>query len=238
MYFVWTFNWIPPPPGRRWRYEILLALIWNIFILISFSGDQLSCIIELLGMPPQKLLDQSKRAKNFISSKGEKNYWKIFVTLVTKIFSFRSPSLLYGHHATRRNHSSQWRSKSSWQTSRSSRISGTPNSTEGMWWPSFPWLHPEMSGVGPSSTDDSKCRSPTRLASKATTKTSSGTSSSSLTTPIQSWPHLRFWDESTSKWIIACGIHLHYFVNHLGKIERGGVDFPDTSNIVWWLKAK
>ena len=35
-----------------------------------FSGDQLSCIIELLGMPPQKLLDQSKRAKNFISSKG------------------------------------------------------------------------------------------------------------------------------------------------------------------------
>ena len=35
-----------------------------------FLGDQLSCIIELLGMPPQKLLDQSKRAKNFISSKG------------------------------------------------------------------------------------------------------------------------------------------------------------------------
>ena len=35
-----------------------------------FPGDQLSCIIELLGMPPQKLLDQSKRAKNFISSKG------------------------------------------------------------------------------------------------------------------------------------------------------------------------
>ena len=40
--------------------------------LITYSlGDQLSCIIELLGMPPQKLLDQSKRAKNFISSKGE-----------------------------------------------------------------------------------------------------------------------------------------------------------------------
>lgn len=36
--------------------------------------DQLACIIELLGMPPQKLLDQSKRAKNFISSKGYPRY--------------------------------------------------------------------------------------------------------------------------------------------------------------------
>ena len=39
--------------------------------ILYFAGDQLSCIIELLGMPPQKLLDQSKRAKNFISSKGK-----------------------------------------------------------------------------------------------------------------------------------------------------------------------
>ena len=38
---------------------------------VLFAGDQLSCIIELLGMPPQRLLDQSKRAKNFISSKGD-----------------------------------------------------------------------------------------------------------------------------------------------------------------------
>lgn len=38
------------------------------------EGDQLACIIELLGMPPQKLLDSSKRARNFISSKGYPRY--------------------------------------------------------------------------------------------------------------------------------------------------------------------
>ncbi|XP_061663481.1 dual specificity tyrosine-phosphorylation-regulated kinase 2 isoform X2 [Syngnathoides biaculeatus] len=38
------------------------------------EGDQLACIIELLGMPGQKLLDASKRAKNFVSSKGYPRY--------------------------------------------------------------------------------------------------------------------------------------------------------------------
>jgi dual specificity tyrosine-phosphorylation-regulated kinase 2/3/4 len=38
------------------------------------EADQLSCIIELLGMPSQKLLDASKRARNFISSKGHPRY--------------------------------------------------------------------------------------------------------------------------------------------------------------------
>ncbi|XP_061523779.1 dual specificity tyrosine-phosphorylation-regulated kinase 2 [Phycodurus eques] len=38
------------------------------------EGDQLACIIELLGMPSQKLLDASKRAKNFVSSKGYPRY--------------------------------------------------------------------------------------------------------------------------------------------------------------------
>ncbi|KAF6778264.1 hypothetical protein AHF37_02335 [Paragonimus kellicotti] len=32
------------------------------------EGDQLACIIELLGMPPQKLLDQCRRVKHFFSS--------------------------------------------------------------------------------------------------------------------------------------------------------------------------
>lgn len=36
--------------------------------------DQLACIIELLGMPPKKLLDVSKRASYFISSKGYPRY--------------------------------------------------------------------------------------------------------------------------------------------------------------------
>ena len=36
--------------------------------------DQLSCIIEVVGMPSQKVLDASKRARNFISSKGHPRY--------------------------------------------------------------------------------------------------------------------------------------------------------------------
>ncbi|VEL19203.1 unnamed protein product, partial [Protopolystoma xenopodis] len=32
------------------------------------EGDQLACIIELLGMPPQRLLDQCKRTRQFFSS--------------------------------------------------------------------------------------------------------------------------------------------------------------------------
>jgi len=36
--------------------------------------DQLSCMMEILGMPSQKLLDASKRARNFISSKGHPRY--------------------------------------------------------------------------------------------------------------------------------------------------------------------
>lgn len=32
------------------------------------EGDQLACIIELLGMPPQKLLDQCRRVKHFFST--------------------------------------------------------------------------------------------------------------------------------------------------------------------------
>ncbi|CAF0741533.1 unnamed protein product [Adineta steineri] len=38
------------------------------------EADQLSCIIEVIGMPSQKLLDASKRARNFISSKGHPRY--------------------------------------------------------------------------------------------------------------------------------------------------------------------
>lgn len=36
--------------------------------------DQLSCIMEVLGVPSQKVLDSSKRARNFISSKGHPRY--------------------------------------------------------------------------------------------------------------------------------------------------------------------
>lgn len=38
------------------------------------EADQMACIVELLGMPPQKLIEQGKRSKNFISSKGLPRY--------------------------------------------------------------------------------------------------------------------------------------------------------------------
>ena len=59
-------------PIDMWSLGCILAELLTGYPLLpgEDEGDQLSCIIELLGMPPQKLLDQSKRAKNFISSKG------------------------------------------------------------------------------------------------------------------------------------------------------------------------
>ena len=41
------------------------------------EGDQLALIIEVLGMPPQQLLDVSKRARHFISSKGYPRYCSV-----------------------------------------------------------------------------------------------------------------------------------------------------------------
>lgn len=38
------------------------------------EADQLACIIEMLGMPPQRLLQNSKRSRQFISSKGYPKY--------------------------------------------------------------------------------------------------------------------------------------------------------------------
>ncbi|KAA3674921.1 dual specificity tyrosine-phosphorylation-regulated kinase 2/3/4 [Paragonimus westermani] len=56
-----------------------VILLSNPFVFVPFipgaplfpgedEGDQLACIIELLGMPPQKLLDQCRRVKHFFSS--------------------------------------------------------------------------------------------------------------------------------------------------------------------------
>jgi len=72
-------------PIDMWSLGCILAELLTGYPLLpgEDEGDQLSCIIELLGMPPQKLLDQSKRAKNFISSKGKKdfyfNFYKMFI---------------------------------------------------------------------------------------------------------------------------------------------------------------
>eukprot|EP00096_Caligus_rogercresseyi_P006368 TRINITY_DN2274_c0_g1_i1.p1 TRINITY_DN2274_c0_g1~~TRINITY_DN2274_c0_g1_i1.p1 ORF type:complete len:706 (-),score=255.06 TRINITY_DN2274_c0_g1_i1:2312-4429(-) len=63
-------------PIDMWSLGCILAELLTGYPLLpgEDEADQLSCIIELLGMPPQKLLDRSKRSKNFISSKGYPRY--------------------------------------------------------------------------------------------------------------------------------------------------------------------
>ncbi|GLG93531.1 Putative dual specificity tyrosine-phosphorylation-regulated kinase 3 homolog [Gryllus bimaculatus] len=63
-------------PIDMWSLGCILCELLTGFPLLpgEDEADQLACIIELLGMPPQRLLDASKRAKTFISSKGYPRY--------------------------------------------------------------------------------------------------------------------------------------------------------------------
>ncbi|XP_031631087.1 putative dual specificity tyrosine-phosphorylation-regulated kinase 3 homolog [Contarinia nasturtii] len=63
-------------PIDMWSLGCILAELLTGYALFpgEDENDQLACIIELLGMPPQKLLDQSKRTKNFFSAKGYPRY--------------------------------------------------------------------------------------------------------------------------------------------------------------------
>lgn len=63
-------------PIDMWSLGCILAELLTGYPLLPGEDefDQLACIIELLGMPPPKLLEQSKRAKNFINSKGYPRY--------------------------------------------------------------------------------------------------------------------------------------------------------------------
>lgn len=63
-------------PIDMWSLGCILAELLTGYPLFpgEDEGDQLACIIELLGMPNQKLLDNSKRSRNFVSSKGYPRY--------------------------------------------------------------------------------------------------------------------------------------------------------------------
>lgn len=65
-----------------WSFGCILAELWTGFPLLpgEDEGDQLACMIELLGMPPQNLLDQGKRTRNFISSKGIPRYCNFYTS--------------------------------------------------------------------------------------------------------------------------------------------------------------
>ncbi|XP_015711833.1 dual specificity tyrosine-phosphorylation-regulated kinase 2 isoform X1 [Coturnix japonica] len=66
-------------PIDMWSLGCILAELLTGYPLLpgEDEGDQLACMIELLGMPSPKLLDSSKRAKNFVSSKGYPRYCTI-----------------------------------------------------------------------------------------------------------------------------------------------------------------
>ena len=64
-------------PIDMWSLGCILCELltgYPLFMGEEDEGDQLSCIIELLGMPPQRLINQSKQARTFISSKGYPRY--------------------------------------------------------------------------------------------------------------------------------------------------------------------
>lgn len=63
-------------PIDMWSLGCILAELLTGYPMLpgEDEGDQLACMIEVMGMPPQKLLDVSKRAKNFINTKGHPRY--------------------------------------------------------------------------------------------------------------------------------------------------------------------
>ncbi|XP_046405482.1 dual specificity tyrosine-phosphorylation-regulated kinase 2-like [Ischnura elegans] len=63
-------------PIDMWSLGCIIAELHTGFPLFpgEDEGDQLACIIEMLGLPPPKLVESAKRAKSFISSKGYPRY--------------------------------------------------------------------------------------------------------------------------------------------------------------------
>ncbi|KAM8973270.1 dual specificity tyrosine-phosphorylation-regulated kinase 2 isoform 1-T1 [Pelodytes ibericus] len=59
-----------------WSLGCILAELLTGYPLLpgEDEGDQIACMMELLGLPPQKLLDSSKRSKHYVSSKGYPRY--------------------------------------------------------------------------------------------------------------------------------------------------------------------
>lgn len=63
-------------PIDMWSLGCILAELLTGYPLFpgEDESDQFACIVELLGMPPHQLLENCKRARSFISSKGMPRY--------------------------------------------------------------------------------------------------------------------------------------------------------------------
>jgi dual specificity tyrosine-phosphorylation-regulated kinase 2/3/4 len=63
-------------PIDMWSLGCILAELLTGYPLLpgEDENDQLALIVELLGMPPPKIIDNAKRARNFFSSKGHPRY--------------------------------------------------------------------------------------------------------------------------------------------------------------------
>lgn len=63
-------------PIDMWSLGCILAELLTGYPLLpgEDEADQLACIIELLGMPPPRVLENAKRTRQFISSKGYPRY--------------------------------------------------------------------------------------------------------------------------------------------------------------------
>uniref|UniRef100_A0A914QJI6 Dual specificity tyrosine-phosphorylation-regulated kinase mbk-2 n=1 Tax=Panagrolaimus davidi TaxID=227884 RepID=A0A914QJI6_9BILA len=63
-------------PIDMWSFGCTLAELLTGYPLLpgEDENDQLALIVELLGMPPTKIIDNAKRARNFFTSKGHPQY--------------------------------------------------------------------------------------------------------------------------------------------------------------------
>lgn len=66
-------------PIDMWSFGCILAELLTGYPLFPGEDehDQLSCVIEVLGMPPLKMLDGAKRSRTFFSSRGYPRYCTI-----------------------------------------------------------------------------------------------------------------------------------------------------------------
>ena len=77
---VFFGGWIGLPIDM-WSFGCTLAELSNgtPLFLGCDEGDQIACIVELLGLPPKSLIDDGKRSEHFLSSNGHPRYCTVTI---------------------------------------------------------------------------------------------------------------------------------------------------------------